>query len=197
MLAADKEVTRIFTANVSSNSVSGIEVTGMGRYGLADWNQTVIPVKTQPHGIAISPDGQEVWVGGRLDGHFTIIDAATKAVLHTMDAPSWRAGERMAFTPDGKRVLIPNSGENDDTGGGEVVVFDVAARKEIKRIPIGHGSSLEEVIIPPDGATAYVADAHENSVVIIDLKTLAVTGRIPVGPAAVEGMAWASAQPAE
>jgi YVTN family beta-propeller protein len=42
----------------------------------------------------------------------------------------------------------------------------------------------------PNGARAYVAISSDNSIAVVDLKTLEVTRRIPSG-ANPEGMAWA------
>jgi YVTN family beta-propeller protein len=208
LIAVNKEANRIFTSNVTSHTVTGIDVGGADRRGSPDgkdldrnptnWNQVVIPVKTEPHPIAISPDGKEVWVGGRIDGNITIIDAATKKILQTFELPSWRNGDRMAFTPDGKRLLLPNSAVAGKSGGGEVAVLDVATRKEIKRVPIGTGKQMQDLVVAPDGLTAYVAVANENTVAIIDMKTLEVTGRISIGDTpknlTPEGVAWASGE---
>jgi YVTN family beta-propeller protein len=45
----------------------------------------------------------------------------------------------------------------------------------------------------PDGARAYVACSPDNYISIIDLKTLAVAGRIEAGRQP-DGMAWAERQ---
>jgi YVTN family beta-propeller protein len=43
----------------------------------------------------------------------------------------------------------------------------------------------------PDGSRAYVAVTPDNSLAVIDLKTLEVTGRIP-GIVGADGMTWAA-----
>ena len=102
------------------------------------------------------------------------------------------------LTPDGKRLLLPNSAVAGKSGGGEVAVLDVATRKEIKRVPIGTGKQMQDLVVAPDGLTAYVAVANENTVAIIDLKTLEVSGRISIGETpknlTPEGVAWASGE---
>jgi YVTN family beta-propeller protein len=67
-------------------------------------------------------------------------------------------------------------------------VFDVESRKEIKRIPVGHGAAGIEM--QPDGTRVYVACTPDNYVVVIDLKSLEVVGHIDVGQEP-DGLAWA------
>ena len=45
-------------------------------------------------------------------------------------------------------------------------------------------------LIAPDGSSAYVAVSRDNYVAVVDLKTLAVTGRIETGKGP-DGLAWA------
>jgi YVTN family beta-propeller protein len=67
------------------------------------------------------------------------------------------------------------------------LVLDAARRKEIKRIAVGNRPS--GILMTPDGSLAYVAVQGNNDLAIFDLKTLAVTGRIPTD-SNPDGMAW-------
>ena len=177
MVLLSKNMDQIFTANIASDSITAIDRAS----GSAGWNETVIPVGKGPEAIDLSPDGKELWTAHSRDGGVSIIDVATKKVIHTLDVQTKRSN-RLKFTPDGKLVLI------SDLEGGELVVLDRAAHKQIKRIKLGR--SPEGILIPPDGSRAYVAVAGENHVAVIDLNTLAVSGRISTG-SGPDGMAWA------
>ena len=65
--------------------------------------------------------------------------------------------------------------------------MEAATRKILKRLPVGRAPS--GILMVPDGTRAYVALTGENSLAIIDLKTLTATGRIPTGQGP-DGMAW-------
>ena len=109
----------------------------------------------------------------------SIIDVASKKVVARLSVPT-RFANRLKFTPNGKLVLI------SDLGSRDLVVVDVAGRKEVKRIQPGGGSA--GILMQPDGARAYVA--VENGVTLIDLKTLEVAGQIEIG-GGPDGLAWA------
>jgi YVTN family beta-propeller protein len=87
----------------------------------------------------------------------------------------------LKFTPDGKYAFI------SDLGGTEVIVMDAATRREIKRIDVGGGAA--GIQMSADGARAFIAVGARNGVAIIDVRTLAVTGRIATGPGP-DGLAW-------
>jgi len=89
---------------------------------------------------------------------------------------------RLAFTPDGKYVLISS------LRNGDLVVYDAASRKEVKRINIGHGAA--GILIDPDGSRAFIGCTADNYVAVVDLRTLEVTGHIDVGDGP-DGLAWA------
>jgi DNA-binding beta-propeller fold protein YncE len=94
------------------------------------------------------------------------------------------------FTPDGKYVLVSllsGGRRGGPAPAGNIVVFDAATRREVRRIDAGGG--VGGILMQPDGARAY--GSSRSGVVVIDLKTFEVVGRIDAGPN-VDGLAWAA-----
>jgi YVTN family beta-propeller protein len=180
MLVVAKNLGQIFTSNVNSDTISIIDRDKTG--DVSGWTETPIPVGKGPEGFDLSPDGREVWAANSHDGTVSIIDVASKKVTQTLDLHT-KFANRLKFTPDGKLVLI------SDLGTGDLVVLDAAARKEIKRISLGHGAA--GILIGADGSLAYVAVSRDNYVAVVDLKTFTVIGRIVTGKGP-DGMAWAA-----
>jgi YVTN family beta-propeller protein len=143
-----------------------------------DWKLTVIPVGRGSEGFDVSPDGKEAWVANAQDGTISIIDIAQKKVTATL-AANVPGANRLKFTPDGKLVLV--------TPGSALVILDAATHKEVKRLATVHGSG--GIQMQPDGTRAYVACGRDNFVAVIDLKTLEMAGKIPIG--SPDGLAWA------
>jgi YVTN family beta-propeller protein len=193
MIFVSADLKRIFTTNVSSGTVSVIEKSAPGnradgRAGRprsgppgGDWDETVVPVGRGSEGFDVSPDGKEVWVANAQDGTVSIIDIASKKVTSTLTA-NVRDANRLKFIPNGKLVFISS------LSASGVAVLDSATRKEVKRVQIGHGAA--GIQMQPNGSRAYVACTPDNYVAVIDLKTLAVSGRIDAGPQP-DGVAWA------
>jgi YVTN family beta-propeller protein len=180
MLVASKDLRQIFTANIGSDSVTAIERSADGN----GWKETQIAVGKGPEGIDISPDGKEVWAANSESGSISIIDAATHKVVQTLDVKT-KHSNRLKFTLDGTLALVSDAG-NDD-----VVVVEAASRKEIKRIKVGRVPL--GILMEPGGARAYVAASEDQSVAVIDLKTLQVTKHIAAGKG-VDGLAWSVAR---
>ena len=132
-------------------------------------------------GFDVSPDRKEIWVANAQDGTISVIDLSEKKVVQTI-AANVRGANRLKFIPDGKRVLV------SALGGPDLVIFDAGTRKEIKRVPIGHGSA--GIVMQPDGSRAFVACTPDDYVAVIDLNTLAVAGHIQAG-GKPDGLAWA------
>jgi len=176
MLVFTKDLRKIFTSNVNSDTVSAIEQTSDGK----GWTVTAIPVGKGPEGIDLSPDGREVWAANSGDGGVSIVEVSSKKVVQTLDVKT-KHSNRLRFTPDGKLVLI------SDPAGNELVVVDAASRKERKRIHIGRNP--QGIVVAPDGSRAYVALSGENKVAVLDLKTLEVIGQIATGNSP-DGMTW-------
>jgi len=178
MVVATRDVKKLFTANIGSDSITAIERGGEP----PDWIVTQIPVGKSPEGLDLSPDGTELWTATWGDGGVSIIDVTTNKVTQTLSLGGKRFN-RLKFTPDGKRVLI------SDLQADQNFVLDAVTRKEIKRIKVGGPSA--GILMSPDGSRAYVAVTPDNSLAVIDLKTLEVTGRI-LGIVGADGMTWAA-----
>jgi YVTN family beta-propeller protein len=120
-------------------------------------------------------------VANARDGTISVIDLAAKEVVDTV-AANVPSANRLKFTPDGRRVLVSS------LSGPDLVILDSATRREVKRLPIGHGAAGIE--IEPGGARAFVACTPDNYVTVIDLHSLAVVGKIDAGQEP-DGLAWA------
>lgn len=200
-VAPDQE--RIITTNVSSATVSIIDKVTVNPPGpppgansgpppranpgpppapRTDWNETVIPVGRGDEGFDVSPNEKELWVANAQDGTVSIIDVDAKKVTQTLNA-NVTGANRLKFTPDGKLVFISSLRSPD------VTVIDAATRKEVKRIPVGHGAA--GILMQPDGARVFVSCSPDDYVAVIDLKSLQVTGHIDAGHEP-DGLAWAT-----
>ena len=200
MIFVSSDQKRIVTTNVSSGTVSIIDKVaphmpapppgapqgphGPGGSPGGDWDETVVRVGNGSEGFDVSTDGKEIWVANAQDGTISIIDAAAKNVIATL-AANVGGANRLKFTPDGTRVLVSSLRDSD------LVVLDASARTEIKRIKLGHGAA--GIVMPPDGARAFVACSPDNYVSVVDLRSLEVVGHIDVGPEP-DGLAWAVMQ---
>jgi YVTN family beta-propeller protein len=112
-----------------------------------------------------------------------VIDPGTKQVKAGIDAKV-NGANRLKFTPDGRRVLVSS------LRNGNLFVFDAATRRLIKTINTGRGGA--GILIDDDGSRAFIGCTGDNYIAVVDLKTLTVTGHIPVNGA--DGLAWAVRQ---
>ncbi|MEO8256152.1 MAG: YncE family protein [Acidobacteriota bacterium] len=208
MIAVSDDLGRMVTSNVSSASMTIVERTagrgrggaggpgggpgaappgagnrgrGPGGQGQGDWDETVVPVGRGAEGFDISPDGKEIWAANAQDGTVSIVDLATKKVTQTL-AANIPGANRLKFTPDGTLALIST------LSGPDVIIINAGTRREVKRLPVGRGAA--GIQMQPDGVRAYVACTPDNTVAVIDLKSLEVVGRIDAG-AQPDGLAWA------
>jgi len=196
MIVASQDVKRLFTVNVQSATASIIERASgrAGRFAPAadnDWTITSIKIGDSAddfEGFDASPNGRELWAASPR-GKIAIVDTVSKTLAQTIDAPGVAGANRVKFTLDSKRVLISRLSGRGGAGGnvdGNIVVYDAAARTEIKRINAGGG--VGGLLMQPDGTRAY--GSSRTGVVVIDLEKLEEVGRIDVGPNP-DGVAWA------
>ena len=205
MIFVSDDLARMVTSNVSSATMTIIEKSagrgrggpgapaaaqpgtgnrGRGPGGQGDWDETVVPVGRGVEGFDVSPDGKEIWAANAQDGTVSIVDVATKTVTQTL-AANVNGANRLKFTPDGQLVFVST------LSGTDVVIINAATRREVKRLKVGRAAGIQ---MQPDGARVYVACTPDNTVAVIDLKSLEVVGRIDAG-GQPDGLAWAPAAP--
>src|SRR5205823_10307055 len=117
-----------------------------------DWTVASIKVGEPAddfEGFDVSPDGRELWTASPR-GRITIVDTVNKKVAQAFDTASVTGANRVAFTPDGTRVLVSRLSNPTGSAEGNIVVFDAATRKEIKQIKTGGG--VGGILVQPDGA---------------------------------------------
>lgn len=100
---------------------------------------------TRTHGLALTPDGSELWVTSLLDDCVYIYDVKAKKFVGkvpTGGGPNW-----LAFTSDGHYLSVSNTDSDD------VSVIDVKGRREITRIKVGKVPKRLAVAVAPTGGT--------------------------------------------
>ncbi len=184
MLVVARDLDRMFTSDVNSDTITVLERAKVG--DVSGWTMTHVSVGKGPEGFDVSPDGRELWAANSHDGTVSVVDVGARKVLQTITVNT-KFANRVKFTPDGNRVLV------SDLGTGDLLVLDAGARRELKRIRLGHGAA--GILVVPDGSRAYVAVSPDDQVAVVDLRTLSVTGRLATGKGP-DGMAWAAPAPA-
>jgi YVTN family beta-propeller protein len=100
-----------------------------------------LEVNTPTHGLALTPDGKQLWVTSLADGGVYVYDLATKktsSLIHVGKCPNW-----IAFSPDGKYCAVSNSDSNDCS------VIDAHTQREVARVKVGKGPKRVLVVRVP------------------------------------------------
>jgi DNA-binding beta-propeller fold protein YncE len=120
-----------------------------------DREPVVIPTGAGAEGIAVTPDGGEVWVLDRAADTISIVDASSLSVEKQL--PSRPSANRVAISHDG-RAFVTNGGS-----GANVVqylnVYDVATKSRLHEVTLRGGEP---------GSGAFGILAHEQHVFISD-----------------------------
>ncbi|WP_217126787.1 YncE family protein [Hydrogenophilus thiooxidans] len=100
-------------------------------------------------------------------------DAATKQLVHRLTTASNGIGHTYN-TPDGKRAVVTNYGNN------VITVIDIAQMKTVKDLRIGHGR-MGHIAFTPDGRWGYVSNEKDGNLFRIDMNALTVVSEIKTG----------------
>jgi YVTN family beta-propeller protein len=173
MLAISSDGSRGYTANVSSGTVSVLDLDA--RKLIA-----TIPVSTVIQRIALSTDNRWAFTADQTKLRIVVIDTATNAVSTSIPLPG--IGFGTAPTPDGRWLLVAMPALR------MVGVVDLQTMKVVRRIDVP--KAPQEILVRPDGAVAYVSCDSSAKVAVIDLKDWTVQSLIDVGPKD-DGLAWA------
>jgi len=143
-----------------------------------------IPVAPAVEGIAVSPAGDQVWVGSNQRKTVSIVTPASGAVADTIGG--FGLPYRMAITSDGRTAIVT------DPAGAAVRFFNTATRAELGRVTFPADSLVptaevpgspcpEGLVITPDGQTVFVTLQGRNRVVAIDIASRTVLATMPTG----------------
>lgn len=114
----------------------------------------------------------------------SIIDAATNTEVGRV-AENGVTGHEVTASPDGKTAYVPIYGDSGvgrpGTDGRNLVAIDIAARKIVGEVDFGKGVRPHDPAFNPKDGLLYVTTELDQSVTIIDPKSLEVVGAVPTG----------------
>ncbi len=94
-------------------------------------------------------------------------------------------GHEVIASPDGKTAYVPiygNSGVGrPGTDGSTMAVIDIASRKVVHTVDFGHGVRPHCPMFGPKDGLLYVTTELDQTITIIDPKTLKIVGTVPTG----------------
>jgi YVTN family beta-propeller protein len=94
-------------------------------------------------------------------------------------------GHEVTASPDGRRAYVPiygNSGVGQPgTDGTNMVVIDLVSHKVVGNLDFGKGVRPHDPVFGPKNGMLYVTTELNQSVAIIDPKTLKIVGSVPTG----------------
>jgi YVTN family beta-propeller protein len=118
------------------------------------------------------------------DRALSIIDPAADKQLAAVPEGGI-TGHEVATSPDGKLAYVPiygNSGVGKPgTDGREMVVIDIPERKVVDKVDFGHGVRPHCPVYDRVNGLLYVTTELDQTVTIIDPKTLKIVGTVPTG----------------
>jgi YVTN family beta-propeller protein len=132
----------------------------------------VIATGAGAEGLAVSPDGTEVWVVNRTAGSISVVNTATLTVVATLPV---HAGAGRAEISVGGRVLVPN-GTSATAAQKFLSVYDLASRRLIVELAMGESPGAYGVHIV--GEQAFIADRGARSIALFDLAGLGLVRTI-------------------
>jgi YVTN family beta-propeller protein len=166
----------LYFADTGNDTVAVVPSQSLNPDDYVDTPETLIPVGVNPEGLAVSPDGSQVWVadtgpqtGLPSLGAISVISTATDTVSATLPL-SVTDPRQIAFSPSGGTAYVTTS-----VG---VLVYNTASDRLVTLIP-GLGDP-EGVTVAPSG-TVYVTNTEQNVVDVISAASNRVTRTIAVG----------------
>jgi len=121
-------------------------------------------------------------VANQGDRSLSIIDPAAARQIAVVPEGGV-TGHEVVASPDGRKAFVPIYGDSGvgrpGSDGSNMVVVDIASRKVIGNVDFGHGVRPHCVIYDPNTGMLYVTTELDQTVTIVDQRTLKVVGAIP------------------
>ncbi len=156
-----EEVRKVYVANNSGDSISVIIDDG------SDETNVEIALdddeeggNTGPLGVALTPDGQYLYVANNNAGTVSIIQTSDNTLVDTLTVGSGPWG--VAVGSDGDYVYVTNSEDN-------TVTVITTSNQQVDGSAISVGDQPMGVAAPRNGDFAYVVNQGDNSISKIDI----------------------------
>ena len=120
------------------------------------------------------------------DRNLAVFDPSTE-VLITQVPVGGITGHEVTASPDGKMAYVPIYGDSGvgkpGSDGSSMAVIDLAGQKVAGTVDFGHGVRPHLPVFGPRDGLLYVTTELDQTVTIVDPKTLKIVGSIPTGQA--------------
>jgi len=180
MLALSPDGQVAYLTKIQAGTISRIDLTTGARIEK--------PAGKGAEGVAVRPDGAEVWVTNREDGTLTVHDPRTLAIKRRMSSKGFPI--RVAFSADGALAFITNA------RAATLAVFNARTKVPVATVPLsrddmsyqatmlGNAALPIGVVVAADRPRAYVAISGGDRIAVIDTQRWQVidywvTGREP------------------
>lgn len=169
MLAVAPDARHAWTTDLGSKTVTRIDLRTR-RAPLS------VEVGEEPEGIALSPDGQTLYVSARGSNEAYAIDPHTLDVRKTI--PTGRFALRIVTRPQGDYAVTSNLLD------GSLTVIDLDNFEPARTIAVSSPAEAEArtqvtVLWSPDGERIYVAETMSNTIAEVDFARGEVLRRLP------------------
>lgn len=169
MLAVSADLTRAWTANMGSGTVSLLDLRALRAVKSVTSGE-------ESEGIALSPDESALWVSARGAGMVTEFDPLTLEARR--EIPAGSVPLRVKVHPDGREAVTSNMGQ------GTLSVIDIASGRVSRTIEVSGQGRARQVTVEfsRDGSRLYAAEAGWDTVAEVDFASGKVVRRLKVGP---------------
>lgn len=166
-----RATTYAYIADSSTNSVSVIRTTDQAVI-------KTIPVGSAPRGIAVSPQGGNVYVTNEADGTVSVIRTSDHTVTDTVRVGNSPRG--IAVDPDEVYVYVANYADNTVS---VLTTYDDDENEVTATISVGSGPYGVEAGV--DGAYIYVTNSLDHTLSIIRTDDYTVLDTLGVSPSGI------------
>jgi YVTN family beta-propeller protein len=123
-------------------------------------------------------------VANKGDKALSLIDPVAKREIARVPEND-TTGHEVIASPDGKFAYVPIYGDSGvgkpGSDGTHMLVIDLAAHKVVGNVDFGKGIRPHCPLIGPKDGMIYVSTELDNTISIIDPKTLKIVGTVPTG----------------
>ena len=178
MVAVSPAADVVWTTDLGSRTVTRVALRGAGP-------PLSVTVGEEPEGIALSPDGETLWVSARGSDKAFALDPVTLAIRHEVATGDFPL--RIAIRPQGDFAVT------SDLADGGLTVIDLKSAEAVRSIAVSSRDEAEErtqvtILWSPDGERIYAAETRSNTIAEIDFASGKVLRRLP-GEGGGDGLA--------